>query len=50
VFSADGRTAYVPVMETGEVAVIDLDFMVVARRFSVGAGPDGIAVSRFFSR
>jgi YVTN family beta-propeller protein len=50
VFSADGRTAYVPVMETGEVAVIDLDFMVVARLFNVGAGPDGIAVSRFFSR
>jgi YVTN family beta-propeller protein len=50
IVSADGRTAYVPVMETGEVAVIDLDFMAVARRFSVGAAPDGMAISRYFAR
>lgn len=50
VFSADSRTAYVPVMETGEVAVINLDLMAVARRFPVGAAPDGMAISRFFSR
>jgi DNA-binding beta-propeller fold protein YncE len=51
VFSADSRTAYVPVMETGEVAVIDLGFMAVAsRRFSVGAAPDGMAISTYFRR
>jgi len=49
VVSADSRTAYVPVMETGEVAVIDLDLLAVARRFSVGAAPDGMAISRYFS-
>jgi YVTN family beta-propeller protein len=51
VVSADSRTAYVPVMETGEVAVIDLGFMAVAsRRFTVGAAPDGMAISRYFTR
>jgi YVTN family beta-propeller protein len=50
VFSADSRLAYVPVMETGEVAVISLDLMAVVRRFPVGAAPDGMALSRFFSR
>ena len=49
VVSADSRTAYVPVMETGEVAVIYLDFMTVARRFRVGAAPDGMAISTYFS-
>jgi YVTN family beta-propeller protein len=50
VVSADSRTAYVPVMNTGEVAVISLDFMAVARRFSVGNAPDGMAISRYFAR
>lgn len=48
--SPDGQTAYVPVMQTGEVAVIDLRLMVVTRHFSVGAAPDGMAVSRYFNR
>jgi len=50
IVSADSRTAYVPVMETGEVAVISLDFMAVARRFPVGAAPDGMAISAYFRR
>ncbi|HKP75614.1 MAG TPA: YncE family protein [Longimicrobiaceae bacterium] len=50
VVSADGHTAYVPVMQTGEVAVIDLSLMAVLRRFPVGASPDGIGISRYFSR
>jgi len=50
VVSADGHTAYVPVMGTGEVAVIDLRLMAVVRRFRVGASPDGMAISRYFSR
>ena len=50
VVAPDGHTAYVPVMQTGEVAVIDLSLMAVLRRFPVGAAPDGIAISRYFSR
>lgn len=49
VVAADGHTAYVPVMQTGEVAVIDLSLMAVVRRFPVGAAPDGMAISRYFS-
>ena len=44
--SADSRFAYVPVMETGEVAVVDLDLLAVVRRFPVGAAPDGLALAR----
>jgi hypothetical protein len=36
-------------VETGEVAVIDLDFMILAHRF-VGAAPDGMAISTYFRR
>lgn len=50
VASADGHTAYVPLLQAGEVAVIDLRLMAVVRTFPVGAAPDGMAISRYFSR
>ncbi|HEX6748692.1 MAG TPA: YncE family protein [Longimicrobium sp.] len=50
VFSADGRTAYVPVMRTGQVAVVDLHFNAVSRMLPTGAAPDGMAISTFFRR
>jgi DNA-binding beta-propeller fold protein YncE len=48
--SPDGRTAYVSLQGTSQVAVIDLERRVELRRFSTGAGPDGIAVSRYYVR
>ncbi|HEX8242656.1 MAG TPA: YncE family protein [Longimicrobium sp.] len=50
VFSRDGRTVYVPVMATGQVAVIDLRLNAVARMLPTGAAPDGIAISTYFAR
>jgi len=50
IFSADGRTAYVPTMENGQVAVIDLRLLAVVRTLPTGAAPDGLAISRYFSR
>ncbi|HSU15238.1 hypothetical protein [Longimicrobium sp.] len=50
IFSADGRTAYVPTMANGQVAVIDLQLLAVVRTLPTGASPDGMAISTFFSR
>ena len=48
--SPDGRTAYVSLQGTDEVAMIDLQRLMEVRRFPTGAGPDGIAVSRYYVR
>ncbi|WDI43876.1 cytochrome c peroxidase [Bremerella sp. P1] len=41
----DGKTAYVGLVATGEVAQLDLEQAQVARKFSVGAWPRYLAVS-----
>ena len=46
IVSADSRFAYRPVMETLEVAVVDLFLLTVVRRIPVGAAPDGMALAR----
>jgi DNA-binding beta-propeller fold protein YncE len=48
--SGDSKFAYVSLQGTNEVAVVDLERRVEVKRFPSGAGPDGIAVSRYYVR
>jgi DNA-binding beta-propeller fold protein YncE len=50
VFSADGRTAYVPLIGSGRIAVVDLERLAVTRTLPAGAAPDGLAISPSVSR
>ena len=45
VFSADGKTAYVPLMGEGAIAVVDLDAGTVVRKLPSGPAPDGMALA-----
>ena len=45
VVARDGRHAYVALQNSGEVAMVNLATGAEVRRFTVGAGPDGIAVT-----